>query len=128
MFVKRGLIPDGGGIYLLSRLLGPMRTKHVCLLGDSIPADHALQMGLFTEVVAAGALRQRTDELATRLAAGPTTTMAFIKTLANRALDSDRAQCFADEAFAQELNLATDDFAEGAAAFAGKRTPNFKGF
>ena len=54
--------------------------------------------------------------------------MAAAKYLTNRALESDRATALWDEAVAQELVTGTEDFKEGLAAFAERRSPSFRGW
>jgi 2-(1,2-epoxy-1,2-dihydrophenyl)acetyl-CoA isomerase len=127
VFARRGLVPDGGGAYLLPRLVGPMRAKELMMLADDLPADRALQLGLFTSVVPRAELRAATEKLVERLAGAPTRTLALCKSLVNRSLDSSRDQCFADEAMAQEQNMGTADAQEGVAAFVERRPPLFQG-
>jgi 2-(1,2-epoxy-1,2-dihydrophenyl)acetyl-CoA isomerase len=128
VFVRRGLVPDGGGAYLLPRLVGVAKAKELLLLGDDLPAEEALRLGLIHKVVAADALDGEVTALAHRLAAGPTRALALTKGLVNRSLESDRAAAFDDEAMAQELNMATGDAAEGIAAFVERRDPRFRGW
>jgi 2-(1,2-epoxy-1,2-dihydrophenyl)acetyl-CoA isomerase len=127
VFVRRALVPDGGGAYLLARLVGPQRTKQLMMLGDDLPAPEAARLGLVTEVVEPGELDARVGELANRLAEAPTRTLAAIKWLVNASLSSSREQAFADEAIAQERNMLTEDAAEGLASFADRRPPRYRG-
>jgi 2-(1,2-epoxy-1,2-dihydrophenyl)acetyl-CoA isomerase len=127
VFARRGLVPDGGGAYLLPRLVGPMRAKELMMLADDLPAERAYQLGLVTSVVPRPELRGETEKLVERLAAAPTRTLALCKWLVNRSLDSSRDQCFADEAMAQEQNMGTDDAQEGVAAFVARRPAEFQG-
>jgi 2-(1,2-epoxy-1,2-dihydrophenyl)acetyl-CoA isomerase len=127
VFVRRGLVPDGGGAYLLPRLIGPLKTKELMMLGDDLPASAAAEIGLVTAVVDPAELRGYTDKLAARLAVAPTRTLAAIKWLVNSSLDGPRAQSFADEAIAQERNMSTEDAQEGMAAFGERRAPLYRG-
>lgn len=128
VFVRRGISPDGGGAYLLPRLVGIQKAKELLFFGDDLPADDALRLGLVNRVVPAADLEATAGALAARLAAGPTKAIAMAKWLVNRSLDSDRATAFDEEAWAQELVIGTADSAEGLRAFAERREPRFRGF
>lgn len=128
VFVRRGISPDGGGAYLLPRLVGLQKAKELIFFGDELPAADAQRLGLVNQVVPLDQLEQTAAALAGRLAAGPTKALAMAKWLLNRSLDSDRQTAFDEEAWAQELVIATADTAEGLRAFAERRDPRFRGF
>lgn len=128
VFARRGIVPDGGGAYLLPRLIGPQRTKELMFFGDALAAADAERIGLVNRVVTPADLEATAKEWADRLAAGPTRAHALTKALVNRSLDSDRAGAFADEALAQELALHTADAQEGIAAFVARRDPAYRGW
>ena len=128
IFVKRGIIADGGAAYLLPRLAGVMRAKELLLLGDRITAPKALEFGLATRVVPLDQLDGLTEEIALMLAAGPTVAVGLMKRLANRALDVDRGTSFFEESLAQETANATVDAREGIASFVEKRTTEYRGY
>ena len=111
-FVRRGLVPDGGGAYLLPRLVGPQRAKELLFFGDKLSAADAERMGLVNRVVPAEELEKTAREWAERLAAGPTRALAMTKRLVNASLEADRATAFAAEATAQEINMTTADAPE----------------
>ncbi|UQA94763.1 enoyl-CoA hydratase/isomerase family protein [Streptomyces halobius] len=127
VFVHRGLVPDGGGAYLLPRLIGPQRAKELMFFGDAVPAAEAERLGLVNRVVPDGELTKTAREWAERLAAGPTRTLALTKQLVNASLDTDRTACFAAEAAAQEINMTTVDAQEGIASFVQRRSPSYRG-
>lgn len=127
VFVRRGLVPDGGGAYLLPRLIGPQRAKELLFFGDALPAEEAARLGLVNRVVPAAELEKTALEWSARLAAGPTRALALTKHLVNTSLDTDRTTSFAAEAMAQELNMATTDAQEGVASFVERRAPEFRG-
>jgi 2-(1,2-epoxy-1,2-dihydrophenyl)acetyl-CoA isomerase len=128
VFVKRGIIPDAGGAYLLPRIVGPARAKELMFLGDDLSAADCERWGIANRVVPAAELGATVDELAERLAAGPTKAIAMTKWLVNRSHESSRHTAFEEEAYAQELVTATADMAEGIAAFGERRAPEFKGW
>ncbi|MFD4141953.1 enoyl-CoA hydratase/isomerase family protein [Streptomyces sp. NPDC058572] len=127
VFVRRGLVPDGGGAYLLSRLVGPQRAKELMFFGDALPAADAARLGLVNRVVAASDLEKTAREWSERLATGPTRALALTKQLVNASLDVDRTTAFAAEATAQELNMTTRDANEGVTSFVQRRPPEFEG-
>ncbi|MFE1308992.1 enoyl-CoA hydratase/isomerase family protein [Streptomyces sp. NPDC058755] len=127
VFVRRGLVPDGGGAYLLPRLIGPHRAKELMFFGDALSAADAERLGLVNRVVPDGELEKTAREWATRLATGPTRSLALTKQLVNASLDGDRSSAFAAEAAAQEINMTTEDAGEGLRAFVERRSPEFRG-
>ncbi|MGW6705831.1 enoyl-CoA hydratase/isomerase family protein [Streptomyces sp. NPDC054956] len=127
VFVRRGLVPDGGGAYLLPRLVGPQKAKELMFFGDAVPAAEAERLGLVNKVVPAEELEQTARAWAERLAQGPTRALAMTKQLVNASLDGDRATALAAEATAQELNMTTADANEGVASFVERRTPKYLG-
>jgi len=127
VFVRRGLVPDGGGAYLLPRMIGPHKAKELLFFGDKIPAADAAAMGLVNRVVPDDELADLAGEWAARLASGPRSIVAT-KWLVNRSLDSDRATAFHDEAMAQDLNMTTADAQEGVASFVERREANYRGW
>jgi 2-(1,2-epoxy-1,2-dihydrophenyl)acetyl-CoA isomerase len=68
VFVRRGLVPDGGGAYLLPRLIGPQRAKELMFFGDALSAADAERLGLVNRVVPDGELDKTAREWAARLA------------------------------------------------------------
>ncbi|MFB6874839.1 enoyl-CoA hydratase/isomerase family protein [Streptomyces sp. NPDC056323] len=127
VFVRRGLVPDGGGAYLLPRLIGPQRAKELMFFGDSLPAAEAERLGLVNRVVPDEELAATAREWAQRLAEGPTRSIALTKQLVNASLDADRSTAFAAEAMAQEINMTTQDANEGVASFVERRAPKYRG-
>jgi 2-(1,2-epoxy-1,2-dihydrophenyl)acetyl-CoA isomerase len=128
VFVRRGIMPDAGGAYLLPRLVGLHRAKELLFLGDDWPAAEADRIGLVNRVVPAAELDAAVDEIAAKFLTLPTRAISLTKRLTNRSFESSREQSFDDEAFFQELVSATADAAEGMLAFAERRNPDFRGW
>ncbi|MFE2219370.1 enoyl-CoA hydratase/isomerase family protein [Streptomyces canus] len=127
VFVRRGLVPDGGGAYLLPRLIGPRRAKELMFFGEALTAREAERLGLVNRVLEDEELAKTAREWAERLATGPTRALALTKQLVNASLDTDRAGAFAAEAAAQEINMTTEDAQEGVASFVERRSPEYRG-
>ncbi|WP_030678481.1 enoyl-CoA hydratase-related protein [Streptomyces rimosus] len=127
VFARRGLVPDGGGAYLLPRLVGPQRAKELLFFGDAVTAADAERLGLVNRVVPDAGLEKAARDWAERLATGPTRAFALTKQLVNASLEADRGTAFAAEAAAQEINMTTADAREGVAAFVERRRPTYRG-
>ncbi len=128
VFVRRALVPDAGAAYLLPRLIGVQRAKELLMLGDDVPAERALSMGLIHRVVPGDELADAAGTLAQRLASGPTRALALTKWLVNRSLDVSRGAAFEDEAIAQDLNMHTADGQEGLASYVERRPAEYRGW
>jgi 2-(1,2-epoxy-1,2-dihydrophenyl)acetyl-CoA isomerase len=128
IFVRRGILPDAGGPYLLPRIVGMQRAKELMFFGDDLHAAQAERLGIANRVVPLADLEKTTGELAARLAAGPTRAIAMTKWLLNRSFESSRQTAFEEEAVAQELVNNTADSQEGMRSFVERRSPDFKGW
>lgn len=128
VFVRRGIMADAGGAYLLPRIVGMHRAKELLFLGDDVSAIEAERIGIANRVVPAAEVRSIVDELAAKLVSLPTKALTLTKRLVNRSFETSREQSFDDEAFFQELIVATADTQEGLAAFGERRAPNFRGW
>jgi 2-(1,2-epoxy-1,2-dihydrophenyl)acetyl-CoA isomerase len=124
---KLGLMPDLGSSYHLPRLVGAARAKGLTLLGDPLPAEDAQRWGLIWACVADDALAQQAEALVRRLAQGPTQAFKRIKQALDRGAQTLPDQLALEALLQTELGD-TQDFAEGIAAFRGKRAPRFSGF
>jgi enoyl-CoA hydratase/carnithine racemase len=122
LFTRVGLAgADMGAAYLLPRVVGLAKATELLFLGDRIPAEEALRLGLFRCVVPAGRLMAETRALADRLAAGPTFALGITKQLLNHELDIDFAAAIEAEAEAQAICMQTKDFREAYEAIVTRR-------
>ena len=126
-FVNIGLMPDGGSTAFVPPAVGRARAMQMALLGERVPAGQALNWGLVNWVYPDAELLSHADELVSRLAAGPTRSYAASKQALNRFIYRDLDAQLELEAELQHQLGRTADFAEGVAAFVGKRDADFKG-
>jgi 2-(1,2-epoxy-1,2-dihydrophenyl)acetyl-CoA isomerase len=126
-FVGRGFSPDSGATWLLPRLIGMARAKELLLLGEKLSASDAADWGLVHRCVSASQIDDVSEQLVTRLAAGPTVAIGLAKQAINYGQHATLPQAMTQELFNLELSCRTTDFKEGLAAFRGKRTPKFGG-
>ena len=126
-FVNIGLIPDGGSTAFVPPAIGKARAFQMALLGERVPAAHALDWGLVNWVYPDDRLMAEADVLVSRLAAGPTRSYASSKRALNRFIYGDLDAQLQLEAELQHALGRTSDFIEGAAAFVERRDPAFTG-
>jgi 2-(1,2-epoxy-1,2-dihydrophenyl)acetyl-CoA isomerase len=126
-FINIGLVPDGGSSLLVPERVGLARAAEMAMLGERIPAPLALEWGLINRVAPDDGFEAVVDELAGRLAAGPTGAYAGAKQELNEWLFARMEEQLELEATLQDRSAASADFREGALAFVEKRRPAFVG-
>jgi 2-(1,2-epoxy-1,2-dihydrophenyl)acetyl-CoA isomerase len=126
-FINIGLIPDSGGSYFVTRLLGPARAFEWLASGRRLTAAEAHAWGLVSEVVETAGLSARAAELAAQLADLPTRGVGMTKRLLDHAVTATLEEQLEREAQLQAAATQTEDFKEGVAAFLEKRPPRFRG-
>jgi 2-(1,2-epoxy-1,2-dihydrophenyl)acetyl-CoA isomerase len=126
-FVNIGLVPDGGSSLLLPERVGLARATEMAMLGERIGAKQALAWGLINRVAADDEFEGVVDDLAARLAAGPTSAYAGMKRQLNEWLFARMEAQLELEAAIQQQAAASGDFREGVQAFLEKRAAAFEG-
>jgi enoyl-CoA hydratase/carnithine racemase len=128
LFVKVGLAgADMGAAWLLPQVVGLARANELLMLGEPVTAPRALEIGLTNRVVAVERVLPEAQELAVRLARGPSFALGMTKEMLNREAAMSLEEALEAEAQAQQICMDTDDFREAYEAFVAKRDPKFEG-
>jgi enoyl-CoA hydratase/carnithine racemase len=126
-FSRIGLTADGGASQFLAARVGHARAFRLALLAERLEAARAYEWGLIDQLVPDAEHAAAVDALAGRLAAGPTAAYAATKQALNAVLYPGLAEQLELETQLQRQCGFSADFAEGVAAFVGKRAPAFAG-
>jgi len=126
-FARVGLGADSGASWTLQRLVGAARAAELLMLAEPIGADRALAAGLVTSLVADDELAGAAEQMAGKLAAGPTAAYAAIKTELLFAATHDLAESLEKEAQLQAELGGSDDHRSATMAFVRKERPVFSG-
>jgi len=125
--IKLGLIPGGGGTQRLPRLVGLGRALMLNLTGDFVDARTAYEWGLVEKVVSREELLETARGIARAIAARSPVAVAVLRELARTTRDLSLEEGLRREADGFRRCLASEDGAEGVAAFLEKREPQFTG-
>jgi enoyl-CoA hydratase len=125
--VNLGILPGWGGTQRLARTTSIGFAKDLILTGRLVKAPEALAAGLVTHVHPGEELVEKAVELASGIAAKPSSATSAAKHMCNLALGGDTAEPLAREVDTFALAFTTEDQREGMAAFLEKRAPKFAG-
>jgi 2-(1,2-epoxy-1,2-dihydrophenyl)acetyl-CoA isomerase len=126
-YTARGFTPDGGVSWLLPRRVGEVRARRMLLLGERLDGAAAASCGMVDQCAPDDCLDDESERTALTLAGSATVAVGLTKWLMHAGRSASLEPHLRDEAFAMELSSRSEDFREGVAAFAQKRTPAFTG-
>lgn len=126
-FVKRGVVPESGGTWILPRLLGWAKAAELIFTGRTLSAKESLELGLVNHVVPDAELAAKTREIALEMASNAPLAVQSAKRLMRMGL-SETFNDHVHHVYLQFLQLIrTHDFKEGMTSFLEKRPADFKG-
>jgi enoyl-CoA hydratase/carnithine racemase len=124
--IKLGWIGGGGMAAFLAHSIGPSNAALMIMTGDPIPAEKALAWGLISEIVPQAELLDRARAIATTIASRAPIAAETAKLNLRAAFSMPLEKAIEYERDLQTICFATEDAAEGRAAFKEKRTPVFR--
>jgi 2-(1,2-epoxy-1,2-dihydrophenyl)acetyl-CoA isomerase len=127
LFIRVGLMPDGGGTYLLPRLVGMGRAMEMLFTGRDVDAQEALQIGLANRVLPVEGFMEQVLDYAARISQQSPDALQRAKRALLASLDSSYDEALTREASFQRELLQSEDGQEGILAFVEKRAPVWKG-
>ena len=125
--INLGVIPGMGGTQRLTRYVGKSKAMEMCLTGRFMDAAEAERAGLVSRVVPAKELMREAREAAVKIAEKSPLTVRAAKEAVNRSYETTLREGLLFERRLFNALFSTEDQAEGMAAFAEKRTPQFRG-
>lgn len=125
--VGHGVIPDTGGMAVLTQMCGPGIVSDLVLTGRPMDAAEALRHGVVSRIVAAEELDATARAMAEQIAAAPTLTVKTARRVIGRLSRPEVASSMEDELIYQTFLHRSDDAAERRAALAEGRDPRYRG-
>ncbi len=119
-YIKRGLIPDGGGMYFLPRRVGLPRAKELIFSGRTLEADEALRLGIADRIAKPEALLDEARRWARELSQGSPTALALGKTILNQTFEHSAEAVFSSGSQAQGICYTSTEHRESVMAFLAK--------
>lgn len=126
-YTRVGLFPDGGGTWLMPRVIGLAKSFEMVYTGDFVEAAEAYRVGILNKLVPATELEKETMALAQKIAANPPLALRLAKLQMHKALLWDMETAFEVEAGFVPIVMTSKDHKEAVSSFAEKRKPTFTG-
>ena len=126
--VKRGLLPDFGGVFRAPRVLPANVAREMLLTGEPIDADRAERLGFVNRLVEPGASLDVALGLAATICGNAPLAVREALALSHAEINGDETASWAASHAAHERLLASADVAEGITAFFERRAPRWSGW
>ena len=124
---KIGIIPGGGATQRLPRLIGRAWAMEMLLMGETIDAKKACEIGLITRLAEPEKLMETAIKMGEKISSYAPLVPQFMKAMIHSGMEGSLTSGLALEKFAQGALCETEDKKEGLNAFLEKRTPKWKG-
>ena len=125
--VKLGILPGGGGLQRMPRVIGKAKALELIIEGRLLTAEEALEIGLVNKIFAPDELMEKTLAYAHQLASQATMAIGVIKRCIHEGMDTHTRAGLAFDIDSQDELFRTEDGIEGITAFIQKRSPVFVG-
>jgi len=119
-YIKRGLVPDGGGMYFLPRRVGLSRAKELIFTGRTVDAQEALRLGIADSIAEPENLIAKAQAFAAELTQGPATALALSKSIIEQTFEQSAEQLFLQGSQAQGICYTSTEHREAVLAFLAK--------
>jgi enoyl-CoA hydratase/carnithine racemase len=120
LYIHRGIVPDGGGMYFLPRRVGMSKAKELIFTGRKVEADEALSLGIADRKTASSTLIKDAQAWAKELSQGSATALALGKTILNQSYESSSHVIFEKGSQAQGICYTSTEHRESVMAFLAK--------
>ena len=126
-FIRVGLFPGWGGLWLYTRVLGLPKAAELLFTGDFLEATDAYRLGMLNHLVDEEELESTTMEMAQKIADGPPIALRLSKLMLYKTLEMDLETAMQMSAALETITLTSQDHKEGIAAFREKHRAKFQG-
>jgi enoyl-CoA hydratase len=125
--VKRGLMPDFGGVFRISRFLPINIAREMLLTGEPLSAERAERLGFINHIVEPGHALAEALTLAEKICTNAPLAVREALGVFNQKVNGEESEIWRFSNVAHERLLKTDDIKEGIGAFFERRSPKWLG-